>query len=101
MQASAMAFVLLLAFTAFWCTTEARKAIAPAQVLDGKCKYKNATIENGGTFTSGEPCQSWTCVAQQSAVIIAGCPIVVAGPGCKLEVGAGAFPNCCKVEICP
>nr|AAY66510.1 putative secreted salivary protein [Ixodes scapularis] len=75
-------------------------AYGEVEVVDGKCRYMNRTVQDGEDMHLEDPCQTLKCEAKKGSFAILGCGIMSSKPGCKLEKGTGVFPQCCYKSVC-
>uniref|UniRef100_A0A224Y1C9 8.9 kDa family member n=1 Tax=Rhipicephalus zambeziensis TaxID=60191 RepID=A0A224Y1C9_9ACAR len=69
-------------------------------VIGGKCSYGGLMLEPTTLNLMKEPCEAWTCDAENYTVTIQRCGDFQVPQHCELEAALEAFPSCCPILIC-
>ncbi|KAH7942965.1 hypothetical protein HPB52_002740 [Rhipicephalus sanguineus] len=66
----------------------------------GKCSYGGLMLEPTTLNLMKEPCEAWTCDAENYTITIQRCGDFQVPQNCELEAALEAFPSCCPILIC-
>ncbi|XP_037570464.1 uncharacterized protein LOC119452304 [Dermacentor silvarum] len=69
-------------------------------VIGGKCSYGGLMLEPTTLNLMKEPCEAWTCDAENFTLTIQRCGDFRVPENCELEAALEAFPSCCPILIC-
>lgn len=89
--------IILLSFME---VSEGYTAVARVTVRRGMCVYKRTRIPDDSELHLTDPCEMWTCNADDHTLEITGCWVARAGPGCKVVHRKGPYPRCCPRIRC-
>ncbi|XP_077526111.1 complement inhibitor CirpT4-like [Haemaphysalis longicornis] len=69
-------------------------------VINGKCIYGGLAMEPTTLNLMKEPCEAWTCDAENYTVTVQRCGDFKVPSHCDLESTLEPFPSCCPVLVC-
>ncbi|KAK8784068.1 uncharacterized protein LOC144101142 [Amblyomma americanum] len=69
-------------------------------VVGGRCSWGGLMLEPTTLNLMKEPCEAWTCDAENFTITIQRCGDFQVPQHCELEASLEAFPSCCPILVC-
>ncbi|CAN8003202.1 unnamed protein product [Ixodes hexagonus] len=90
----------LVVFVVIFKVSQSEPPFSDVEIVDGKCRYENYTVDNGERLNLADPCQTWACDVESKRFDVLSCGYVIKPSNCELERGTGVYPDCCYRTVC-